>query len=72
MAVICGTDTRYHDEAADIVEAARGAGVSRVCLAGPEKALGDLKDTAHRPDEFLTAKINAVEALSDLLTRLGA
>jgi methylmalonyl-CoA mutase len=26
----------------------------------------------HRPDEFLTVKINAVEALSNLLTRLGA
>jgi methylmalonyl-CoA mutase len=69
VAVICGTDKRYHDEAADVVEAARGAGVSRVCLAGPEQALGD---TADRPDEFLTAKVNAVEALSNLLTRLGA
>jgi methylmalonyl-CoA mutase len=72
VAVICGTDKRYHDQAADIVEAARCAGVSRVYLAGPEKAAGDLKDTAHRPDGFLTAKINAVETLSNLLTRLGA
>jgi methylmalonyl-CoA mutase len=72
VAVICGTDKRYHDEAADVVQAARSAGVSRVYLAGPEKAAGDLKDTAHRPDEYLTAKINAVEALSNLLTRLGA
>jgi methylmalonyl-CoA mutase len=72
VAVICGTDKRYQDEASDIVEAARSAGVSRVCLAGPERALGDLKATAHRPDEFLTAKIDAVEALSNLLTRLGA
>jgi methylmalonyl-CoA mutase len=69
VAVVCGTDKRYHDEAADIVEAARSAGVSRVYLAGPEKALGDAE---HRPDEFLTAKINAVEALSNLLTELGA
>ncbi len=69
VAVICGTDKRYRDEAADIVEAARSAGVSRVYLAGPETALGD---AGHRPDEFLTAKINAVEALSNLLTRLGA
>ncbi|OBH10732.1 methylmalonyl-CoA mutase small subunit [Mycobacterium sp. E1747] len=68
-AVICGTDKRYGDEAAGIVAAARAAGVSRVYLAGPEKALGDAE---HRPDEFLTAKINAVEALSNLLTRLGA
>lgn len=69
VAVICGTDKRYQDEAAAIVEAARNAGVSRVYLAGPEKAVGDAE---HRPDEFLTAKINAVEALSNLLTRLGA
>ncbi|HWF29215.1 MAG TPA: methylmalonyl-CoA mutase, partial [Mycobacterium sp.] len=69
VAVICGTDKRYQDEASDIVEAARSAGVSRVYLAGPEKAVGD---TGHRPDEFLTTKIDAVEALSNLLTRLGA
>jgi methylmalonyl-CoA mutase len=69
VAVICGTDKRYQDQAAAIVEAARTAGVSRVYLAGPEKAVGD---AAQRPDEFLTAKINAVEALSNLLTRLGA
>ncbi|SPM27971.1 Methylmalonyl-CoA mutase, N-terminal domain/subunit, partial [Mycobacterium terramassiliense] len=69
VAVICGTDKRYHDEAAGAVEAARSAGVATVCLAGPEQALGDAQ---HRPDEFLTAKINAVQALSDLLTRLGA
>ncbi|ORW33480.1 methylmalonyl-CoA mutase [Mycobacterium paraense] len=69
VAVICGTDKRYHDEAAGAVEAARTAGVKTVCLAGPERALGDAQ---HRPDEYLTAKINAVQALSDLLTRLGA
>jgi methylmalonyl-CoA mutase len=68
-AVICGTDKRYHEEAAGAVEAARSAGVSRVYLAGPEKALGDAQ---HRPDEYLTAKINAVQALSNLLTLLGA
>ncbi|ORA81791.1 methylmalonyl-CoA mutase small subunit [Mycobacterium malmoense] len=69
VAVICGTDKRYHEEAVDIVEAARNAGVSRVYLAGPERALGDARC---RPDEFLTAKIDAVQALSNLLTRLGA
>lgn len=69
VAVICGTDKRYGDEAAGVVAAARGAGVSRVYLAGPEKAMGDAE---HRPDEYLTAKIDAVEALSNLLTRLGA
>ncbi|MGA9490643.1 MAG: methylmalonyl-CoA mutase small subunit [Mycobacterium sp.] len=69
VAVICGTDNRYGGEASAVVEAARRAGVSHVCLAGPEKALADAE---HRPDEFLTAKINAVEALSGLLNRLGA
>ena len=70
-AVICGTDTRYGTEAAGVVEAARRAGVSRVYLAGPEKAVAEA-DPEHRPDDFLTMKINAVQTLSDLLTRLGA
>jgi methylmalonyl-CoA mutase len=68
-AVICGTDKRYHDEAAAVVEAARSAGIERVYLAGPKTALPDAE---HLPDEYLTVKINAVEALSNLLTRLGA
>jgi methylmalonyl-CoA mutase len=69
VAVICGTDARYGTEAAGIVEAARKAGVSRVLLAGPEKAVADGDP---KPDDYLTAKIDAVGALSDLLTRLGA
>jgi methylmalonyl-CoA mutase len=71
VAVICGTDARYGAEVAGIVEAARDAGIERVYLAGPEKAVSDISPE-HRPDEFLTAKVNAVEALSNLLTRLGA
>ncbi|OPE48204.1 methylmalonyl-CoA mutase small subunit, partial [Mycobacterium intermedium] len=39
VAVICGTDKRYADEAGDVVRAARSAGVERVYLAGPERAL---------------------------------
>jgi methylmalonyl-CoA mutase len=72
VALICGTDKRYQDEAAGIVAAARDAGISRIYLAGPEKAVAEITDTTQRPDEYLTAKINAVEALSSLLTRLGA
>lgn len=72
VAVICGTDRRYHDEALGVVEAARNAGVSRIYLAGSQQALDNSKDSGYLPDEYLTAKINAVEALSDLLTRLGA
>jgi methylmalonyl-CoA mutase len=69
VAVICGTDSRYGSEAAAVVEAARRAGVDHVCLAGPHTAVTAAE---HQPDEFLTAKINAVEALSGLLSRLGA
>jgi methylmalonyl-CoA mutase len=69
VAVLCGTDTRYGTEASGVVEAAHTAGVSHVCLAGPPKAVNDAD---HQPDEFLTAKINAVEALTQLLDRLGA
>jgi methylmalonyl-CoA mutase len=69
VVVICGTDARYGTEAAGVVEAARKAGVSRVLLAGPEKAVAEADN---KPDDYLTAKIDAVDALSDLLTRLGA
>jgi methylmalonyl-CoA mutase len=69
VVVICGTDSRYGDEAAEVTEAARAAGVSHVYLAGPEKAVADHQA---KPDEYLTAKIDAIAALSTLLTRLGA
>lgn len=69
VAVICGTDARYAEEAAGVVAAARTAGIDHICLAGPEKAVADADP---KPDAYLTAKIDAVEALSNLLTRLGA
>ncbi|TFV60676.1 methylmalonyl-CoA mutase small subunit [Mycobacterium sp. PS03-16] len=69
IAVICGTDVRYSSEGSAVVAAARDAGVGQVCLAGPEKAVADADP---KPDTYLTAKINAVDALSDLLSRLGA
>ncbi|MEN4472928.1 methylmalonyl-CoA mutase small subunit [Mycolicibacterium cosmeticum] len=69
VAVICGTDARYATEASDAVDAARKAGVSHVLLAGPEKAVAEADS---KPDDYLTAKIDAVQVLSDLLTRLGA
>ena len=69
VAVICGTDARYATEAASAVDAARKAGVSHVLLAGPEKALVQADS---KPDDYLTAKIDAVSTLSDLLSRLGA
>lgn len=69
IAVICGTDARYAEEASAAVESARAAGVSRVLLAGPEKAVAEAES---KPDGYLTAKIDAVATLSDLLTGLGA
>ncbi len=71
VAVICGTDTRYHAEVADIVPAARAAGIEHIYLAGPEKSVADIPAEV-RPNGYLTAKMDAVEALSSLLTRLGA
>ncbi|WP_460354215.1 methylmalonyl-CoA mutase small subunit [Mycobacterium sp. ZZG] len=69
IAVICGTDARYAGEVSAVVDAARAAGVAHVLLAGPEKAVAEADS---KPDGYLTAKIDAVSALSDLLTRLGA
>ncbi|KRE34554.1 methylmalonyl-CoA mutase [Mycobacterium sp. Soil538] len=69
VAVICGTDARYGEEVADIVTAARAAGVRHILLAGPEKAVAEADP---KPDGYVTAKIDAVSVLSDLLTRLGA
>lgn len=71
VAVLCGTDARYGTDSAAVVQAARSAGVDRIFLAGPEKAVADNPADA-TPDGYLTAKIDAVEALSSLLTRLGA
>ena len=70
-AVICGTDARYGAEAGQIVDTARAAGIEQIHLAGPEKAV-EAVPAEVRPDCYLTAKIDAVEALSVLLTRLGA
>ncbi|KLO30991.1 methylmalonyl-CoA mutase [Mycolicibacter heraklionensis] len=72
VAVLCGSDARYGAEAAAVIGAARTAGVDRVYLAGPAKALAGNSDTDPKPDDYLTMKIDAVQALSDLLTQLGA
>jgi methylmalonyl-CoA mutase len=69
VAVVCGTDARYATEASSAVDSARKAGASHVLLAGPEKAVAEADS---KPDGYLTAKIDAVATLSDLLTRLGA
>ncbi len=71
IAVLCGTDARYGTDAADMVAAARAAGSALIYLAGPEKAVADVPPD-QRPDGYLTARIDAVQELSALLTRLGA
>ena len=71
VAVICGTDARYAAEVPDVVAGARAAGCEQIYLAGSESAVADLPPAA-RPDGYLTAKSDAVEALSALLDRLGA
>ena len=69
VAVLCGTDARYGQEVAAVVAAARAAGAGHILLAGPQKAVAGAEPT---PDGYVTAKIDAVAVLSDLLTRLGA
>jgi methylmalonyl-CoA mutase len=71
IAVICGTDARYHLDVPAVVDAARTAGVGQTYLAGPQRAVADVGE-AHRPDGYQTAKNDAVAVLSELLTRLGA
>ena len=68
--MICGTDARYGTEASGVVEAARAAG-RRAGLSGRTGEGGGRRRPA-KPDDYLTAKIDAVDALSTLLTRLGA
>ncbi|MGE5696124.1 MAG: methylmalonyl-CoA mutase small subunit [Candidatus Sericytochromatia bacterium] len=71
IGVICGTDARYGSEVAGVVEAAHAAGMSTIYLAGPKKSVAEINE-GHQPDGFLTASIDAVDALSNLLSRLGA
>ncbi|PTR27611.1 heterodimeric methylmalonyl-CoA mutase small subunit [Rhodococcus sp. OK519] len=66
IAVLCGTDKRYAEQGAAAVTALREAGIEQVLLAGPEKIFADVEG-AGRPDGFLTARIDAVAALTALL-----
>ena len=64
-AIVCGSDARYGTEGAAAIDALRAAGVPTVLVAGAEKALPGA-------DVYLTARIDAVAALSGLLDTLGA
>ncbi|WP_280345584.1 methylmalonyl-CoA mutase family protein [Nocardia neocaledoniensis] len=71
IAVLCGADKRYGDEAGAAVDALRGAGIDTVLLAGPEKSVEKYSGT-QRPDGYLTLRIDAVAVLSQLLEKVGA
>ncbi len=71
IAIVCGTDSRYATEGGAAVHALREAGIDRVLLAGSDAAFDGVSGPA-RPDDFLTAKVDAVAVLTDLLDDLGA
>ncbi|GEM34918.1 putative methylmalonyl-CoA mutase small subunit MutA [Nocardia neocaledoniensis NBRC 108232] len=71
IAVLCGADKRYGEEAGAAVDALRGAGIDTVLLAGPEKSVERYSGT-QRPDGYLTLRIDAVAVLSQLLEKVGA
>lgn len=71
VVVICGSDARYGTAAAEIVDAARAAGVRQVYLAGSQAAIESAPEGS-RPDDYLNAKIDVVKALSVLLDGLDA
>ncbi|GAA3047503.1 methylmalonyl-CoA mutase small subunit [Gordonia defluvii] len=68
IAVLCGTKARYAADGPAALAAARGAGVSRVYLAGPGK---EWPDQAALPDGSLRAGIDAVAVLTELLDLLA-
>ena len=70
VAVICGTDARYATEASGGRRCRPQGG--RVPRSAGRAGEGRRRSGDPKPDGYLTAKIDAVEALSDLLTRLGA
>lgn len=71
IAVLCGSDARYAEQAGPAVRALKAAGVETVLLAGSAKAVAEL-GAGEQPDGYLAAKIDAVAALSGLLEKVGA
>ncbi len=71
IAVLCGADKRYGEQAGAAVDALRGAGVETILLAGPESSVEQYSGT-QRPDGYLALRIDAVSVLSQLLEKVGA
>lgn len=70
VVLLCGTDKRYAAEAIGAIAETRTAGAGTVLVAGREKLFADAEPN-ERPDGFVTAKIDAVSVLADLLDTLG-
>ncbi|GAB11132.1 methylmalonyl-CoA mutase small subunit [Gordonia araii NBRC 100433] len=64
VAVLCGSKARYAEEGPAALAAAKGAGIARVYLAGPDK---EWPDPESPPDGSLRAGIDAVAALTDMV-----
>ncbi|GGC58567.1 putative methylmalonyl-CoA mutase small subunit MutA [Hoyosella rhizosphaerae] len=71
LIVICGSDKRYADEASAAIEALKADGRT-VLLAGSASALsGGALSGGTEPDGFVSGRMDAVQALSDMLEKLG-
>ena len=68
VVLLCGTDKAYAASGSEVIAALRSAGVAHVAVAGPERAFTAATD---RPDAYLTAGIDAVAALTALLSKVG-
>ena len=66
--LLCGTDKAYAEIGAAVVTALRAVGVAHIAVAGPERAFAAAAD---RPDTYLTTGIDAVAALTALLSKVG-
>lgn len=71
IAVLCGADKRYGEQAGAATDALRAAGIETVLLAGAEKSVEQYSGT-QRPDGYLALRIDAVAVLSQLLEKVGA
>lgn len=74
-AVVCGSEAQYRCDLADIISAARAAGIRKIYVAGSPERIGDITTeltSEVKPDGYLAENINAVEVLSVLLEELEA
>jgi methylmalonyl-CoA mutase len=68
VVLLCGTDKAYAAIGSEVIVALRSAGALHVAVAGPERAF---TAAVEPPDAYLTAGIDAVAALTALLSKVG-